>query len=146
MQVEVTAKCNHQCTICPGNQSGASDTAEFSHMEEEIFLDLAGSFHLTKMVHLKGWGEPLLHPSFLFMLETVKKAGIQANFTTNGSLLGAEIFIDITPKPVVPAIKHTAFKLGQKQAVCKSRNCSIRDHFSSRPIYRNLSGFEPREV
>ncbi len=95
MQVEVTAKCNHRCTICPRDHGRENGEADLLHMDEEIFLDLAGNFYLTRMVHLQGWGEPLLHPSILSMLETAKKAGIQVSFTTNGSLLGPDLCKDI---------------------------------------------------
>jgi MoaA/NifB/PqqE/SkfB family radical SAM enzyme len=39
------------------------------------------------MVHLQGWGEPLLHRQFFEIVARAKKAGCRVGTTTNGILL-----------------------------------------------------------
>ena len=41
----------------------------------------------TRMLHLQGWGEPLLNPSLLEMIRLAKSAGMQVGTTTNGLLM-----------------------------------------------------------
>jgi MoaA/NifB/PqqE/SkfB family radical SAM enzyme len=56
-------------------------------MSMETYLRLAEFFPLASNVYLSGWGEPLLNPSFIKMVEEAKKAGGQVGFTTNAQLL-----------------------------------------------------------
>jgi radical SAM protein with 4Fe4S-binding SPASM domain len=60
-------------------------------MSRETFGNLAPAFSRTSMVHLQGWGEPLLHPDFLDLAERARKAGARVGTTTNGTLLTAEV-------------------------------------------------------
>ncbi|MEW6348551.1 MAG: radical SAM protein [Thermodesulfobacteriota bacterium] len=88
IQVEVTTHCNARCTYCPnwvlrGNRHPG-------HMDIEVFRRLAKSFPWTEMVHLQGWGEPLLHPDFFEMARIAKKASCRIGTTTNGTLCTAE--------------------------------------------------------
>ena len=53
----------------------------------EIFERLIPSLRLAHFVHLQGWGEPLLHPDLLRMVELAKNAGCRVGLTTNGVLL-----------------------------------------------------------
>lgn len=43
--------------------------------------------HKAKMVHLQGWGEPLLHPDFFAMVRLAKQQGCGVGTTTNGMLI-----------------------------------------------------------
>jgi MoaA/NifB/PqqE/SkfB family radical SAM enzyme len=59
------------------------------------------------MVHLQGWGEPLLHKHFFEMVARAKKAGCRIGTTTNGMLLDCK---EIT-RLVESGIDHIAFSL-----------------------------------
>lgn len=56
-------------------------------MKWETFKKIAPSFSSLEYVHLQGWGEPLLHPNLLDMLEKVKESETEVGFTTNGMQL-----------------------------------------------------------
>lgn len=87
LQVEPTNKCNYSCSMCL-NASGNSENHflsldSFQSLAEEVFPNL------EKLV-LYGFGEPLIHPDFIEMLEISRKylpTKSLISFTTNGSLL-----------------------------------------------------------
>lgn len=88
IQVEVTTRCNHSCLMCP-----ASHHQTFRHkdLEWELYTKLSHFFTRVKLVFLQGWGEPLLHPRLFDMVALARERGCQTGFTTNGSLLDAEV-------------------------------------------------------
>jgi MoaA/NifB/PqqE/SkfB family radical SAM enzyme len=59
------------------------------------------------MVHLQGWGEPLLHKQFFDIVTRLKKAGCKVGTTTNGMMLDRP---EIS-KLVESGIDHVAFSL-----------------------------------
>jgi MoaA/NifB/PqqE/SkfB family radical SAM enzyme len=59
------------------------------------------------MVHLQGWGEPLLHSDFSEMVVRAKKTGCQVSTTTNGMLLDRQEISRL----VKSGIDHVTFSL-----------------------------------
>ncbi|MGD2142617.1 MAG: radical SAM protein, partial [Candidatus Bathyarchaeota archaeon] len=60
-------------------------------MSLETYLKISEVFPLVHHVYLSGWGEPLLNPNFIEMLEIAKEAGCAVGFTTNGAFLDSNI-------------------------------------------------------
>ncbi|MBE3580294.1 MAG: radical SAM protein [Thermoanaerobacteraceae bacterium] len=85
IQVQVTSHCNARCGYCP--RTAYSGEWINTHMDWETFVRLEPSFPQARMVHLQGWGEPLLHPRFFDMVARAKKAGCLVGATTNGTLI-----------------------------------------------------------
>ena len=85
IQIELTNRCNSGCEMCP-HTTGNIPEADFPL--DLLDLLLAGSPPIANVV-LTGWGEPLLHPSFLEVVERTREAWPSSNirFTTNGLLL-----------------------------------------------------------
>lgn len=105
IQLEVTSQCNAACTYC-------LRTVYRSHWDNrDISLDtferLLPVFTKTKMAHLQGWGEPLMHKRFFDIVARVKKAGCKVGTTTNGMLLNRQEISRI----VASGIDHVAFSL-----------------------------------
>jgi MoaA/NifB/PqqE/SkfB family radical SAM enzyme len=96
MQVEVTTSCNFSCQMCP---MGA-EKARGRDMEWSTYLKLAEEFPMTEIVYLQGWGEPLLHPEIIPMVELAKSKGCQVGFTTNGSLLSEETIVRLVDQGI----------------------------------------------
>ncbi len=88
IQVEVSGLCVGRCRFCPVPQAPGSGQGNL--MEPETFARLLPSLPAADMVHLQGWGEPLLHPDFWAMARQVAEAGPRVGFTTNGVLLNRE--------------------------------------------------------
>lgn len=88
IQVEVTTHCESRCTYCPHTVFKKIWTS--AHMSIFTFDRLIPSFKSANLVHLQGWGEPLLHPSLFEMIGRAKKAGARVGFTTNGMHLDCE--------------------------------------------------------
>jgi MoaA/NifB/PqqE/SkfB family radical SAM enzyme len=105
IQVEVTSRCNASCLYCPrtayGNRWSDRD------LSQDLFRALLPFFATTRLVHLQGWGEPLLHRDFFDMIGLARKAGCRVSTATNGMLLDRE---NIT-RLVTSGIDHVAFSL-----------------------------------
>ncbi|MEW5995477.1 MAG: radical SAM/SPASM domain-containing protein, partial [Candidatus Zixiibacteriota bacterium] len=61
------------------------------HMTLTTFEKLLPAIKQAHLVHLQGWGEPLLNPYLFDMIAMAKQAGAHVGITTNGMLLGGEI-------------------------------------------------------
>ncbi len=84
-QIEVTRKCSLNCVMCPHRRF--DDQIE---MDFDVFREISRYFDRTKVIHLQGWGEPLLHPRIFEMIE-ISKMHARTGLTTNGVLLGRKI-------------------------------------------------------
>ncbi len=89
--IEITNKCNLDCTFCSKDNLPLKDMniSEFEYIIKEI-----NSYTDYLYLHVKG--EPLLHPSLKQILNICKKYNKKVNITTNGTLLkqNAEILIE----------------------------------------------------
>lgn len=85
IQVEVSSHCNALCAYCPRTVHHRAWISR--HLPLSDFERLAPAFARTRMVHLQGWGEPLLHPELLTMIRLAKDAGCVVGTTTNGTRL-----------------------------------------------------------
>jgi MoaA/NifB/PqqE/SkfB family radical SAM enzyme len=105
IQIEITSRCNASCLYCPrtayGNRWSDRD------LSPDLFHALLPFFATTRLVHLQGWGEPLLHRDFFAMIGLARKAGCRVGTTTNGMLLDR---VNIT-RLVASGIDNLAFSL-----------------------------------
>ena len=91
IQVEVTSHCNAACVYCP--YSVHRQNWRWRHLALETYRKLVPFLCKTKLLHLQGWGEPLLNPHFFEMVRLAKEQGCQVGTTTNGTLLDRERLI-----------------------------------------------------
>lgn len=84
IQLEPTTRCHAACDHCMRPQSDVD-------MSWDAFERVAEAFPRTRLVHLQGWGEPLLHARFFEMVERAKRADCLVSVTTNGMLIDEEI-------------------------------------------------------
>lgn len=84
--VEVTNKCNLNCSTCMRNVWDV----EYGHMSPAVFeriLSAFDGFAEKPEFFLGGYGEPLSHPRVLQMIERAKQLGHRVSMITNGILL-----------------------------------------------------------
>jgi len=105
MQIEITTRCNASCRYCPRTVYCASWNDR--DLSPAIFRSLLPALRRTRMVHLQGWGEPLLYPHFFDMIALAKKAGCMVGTTTNGKLLDRRAAVRL----VESRIDQVAFSL-----------------------------------
>jgi MoaA/NifB/PqqE/SkfB family radical SAM enzyme len=93
VQVEVTSRCNATCTYCP---RVAYPSAWLNgDLEVPLLHELLRHLRRDTLVHLQGWGEPLLHPAFVEMVEAAKRASHRVAATTNGVLLTENTLLEL---------------------------------------------------
>lgn len=87
--IELTNRCNAQCTFCPRDQTPDQGFMSFDtfkkSVERALELDTIPKFHFA------GQGEPTLHPQLPEFAEYMASMGLEFGFTTNGSLLTQEL-------------------------------------------------------
>ena len=95
VHIEPTTACNLGCKMC-GRSTFWKDLVDNSaHMKRETFLSLVPFLKTARMAVLHGWGEPLLHPDLVWMIEICKQQGCMVTFHTNGLLLTDEKIHDL---------------------------------------------------
>lgn len=89
IDIELTNRCNAQCTFCPRDQ-----TPEQGFMTFETFkkcIDRALELEQVPKFHSAGQGEPTLHPLLPDFAQYMFDRGLEYGFTTNGSLLTEQL-------------------------------------------------------
>ena len=82
IQVEVTTHCLAACRYCP--HTVYREHWSSRHLDLNTFQSLLPVLNRARLVHLQGWGEPLLHPDFFTMAALARRAGCRVGTTTNG--------------------------------------------------------------
>ncbi|HUV56048.1 MAG TPA: radical SAM/SPASM domain-containing protein [Dehalococcoidales bacterium] len=85
VQLEVTTACQLRCSFCP--RTVLADRWVTAHLPWETFSSLLPFVRRTGLVHLQGWGEPLLHPHLWDMAAAIKERHGRVSLTTNALLL-----------------------------------------------------------
>ena len=88
-QVEVTTRCNLNCTFCKARPDDVKQRGDLDYKTFEKVIDqLAGKIH---RVNLWGAGEPMLHPEFFTMAKKAAGLGVRRiKVSTNGHFLSDE--------------------------------------------------------
>jgi MoaA/NifB/PqqE/SkfB family radical SAM enzyme len=119
IQVEVTTCCNSACSYCPHTTMGTR--LPNRHMPLDLFNTLIPYTKYTELIHLQGWGEPLLHPDIYEMIRICKYNSKYVGLTTNGTLLNEETICRIIDSRVdimgvslagATAATHNTFRRG----------------------------------
>ena len=84
LNVEVTNRCNLRCSYCPVNRSLARPKTDLPF---DRFIDILDRSPTVKTLLPFQWGEPLMHPRMIDMIEVAAKRGIRTYLTTNGTFL-----------------------------------------------------------
>ena len=85
IQIEVTTACQLRCRFCP--RTVLADSWVNANFSWELFSSLLPSLRRAGLVHLQGWGEPLLHPRLWDMAAAIKGKHGHVSLTTNAMLL-----------------------------------------------------------
>lgn len=91
-QIEITSRCGLLCKMCPKWVEGKHDARDMSLDDLRKI-----SVYLPKVesVILEGWGESLLHPNLIEIIEIVKSKGPKAGFVTSGYGLNEKYILDL---------------------------------------------------
>lgn len=89
IQIEVTTACQLRCVFCPHTVMAKEWLR--THMSWETFSSLLPFVRHAKLVHLQGWGEPLLHPRLWDMAVAIRERHGRVSLTTNALLLDESV-------------------------------------------------------
>lgn len=102
--IEVTNKCNIQCIICPQREQ----TRQIGNMDLLSFKEVVAECDkYTDKIGICGFGEPLLNPDIVKMIEHCTQKGLRSRITSNGTLLTrkkAEALVDAGLGEIVIAL------------------------------------------
>ena len=91
--IEVTNRCNLRCALCP-TQYDDSDMPR-GYIDIDLFKSLLAQIKNNAMVlSLQNWGEPLLHPDIIEMIQEASSYNIFTVISSNFSLNLDEQFIE----------------------------------------------------
>ncbi|MFA5079599.1 MAG: radical SAM/SPASM domain-containing protein [Dehalococcoidia bacterium] len=123
IQIEVSTRCQLRCSFCP--HTLLKDHWITKDISRDTFSDILSHVGKGQLVHLQGWGEPLLHPQIWDMAAAVKRKGGRVSMTTNGLLLDDDAvrnvcdigfdFIAISVAGAVSAV-HDSLRIGSSLA------------------------------
>ncbi len=89
LYVEATTVCNLDCIMCVQrcwNEShGTMQLESFAALMDQI-----REFDKPPTIHISGFGEPLMHPHILDMVQLAKDTGAAVEMTTNAMLLNRD--------------------------------------------------------
>ena len=87
LYIEPTNQCNLDCEMCMRKAWKNVSTGFMEWSTFEKIMEGASSLPRPPLVFFGGYGEPLLHPQILQMVEKAKEVGCQVEMVTNGTLL-----------------------------------------------------------
>ena len=90
LYIEATTACNLDCQMCVRRTwhepIGQMPLNTFSNLMADV-----KQLPTPPVIHLSGYGEPMVHPNFLELVRLAKATGAQVEITTNGTLLDTEM-------------------------------------------------------
>lgn len=82
LQVEPTHRCNAKCIFCPRDQ-----ITMVPDFDINFYKELVDNVPYVTQIHTQGFGDPLLYPHLVEMVEYASKRKKRVVFYTNASLL-----------------------------------------------------------
>lgn len=135
LQIEPTTRCNLNCTSC------IKPAYDRQWVEKDMSLE---TLHCILdrspgilSVHLQGWGESLLHPDLPVMVEICKGRGLSVSFTSNGSIMDAEL----ADRLIGAGLDSVTFSMAGGRATTQD---SIRGRGSFKNLKRSVEIFLAR--
>lgn len=86
LTIEVTTKCNANCTYC-----GRDTMKKYTNMPLVLYKEIIDACPFAELVVPQGIGEPLLHPDIVEMVRYTREKGHRVMFYTNASLLSSQM-------------------------------------------------------
>ncbi len=90
IRIGPTNRCTARCYYCPREYIHENGTG---YMQWELYKSIISQAKQggTKKISFALFGEPLLHPQIIEMLEYARQAGLQLGLSTNGIVLTKEL-------------------------------------------------------
>ena len=127
--VEITNVCNLKCKFCP------ETSREKTFMNIENFEETIKKINKhTNLVCLHVKGEPFLHPELKDILKILEKYNLQANITTNGTLIKEKLEIIKNSK----AVRQINFSIHSIMQNDKLDGKYLKDIFESVEELKNI--------
>ena len=151
--IEITTRCNKQCSICPRQNFTRRDR----DMSLDTFEKLCDWLPNGSVVFFAGYGEPTLHDNLTEFISRLSKKGISVSIMTNGKLLSRgkirglyeaglqKLQISVLPKDGTPEVTRFVDMI-DREFYSKTRFNLIYDENTGIPAHLTVSlekfGFE----
>ena len=89
VQIEPTSRCNLACRTCPRGSHPLH--WQERDLDASLLTSLLRSLPTGTVLHLQGWGEPLLHPDIFHFISQIQQAGHRVSLTSNGTVTDKKI-------------------------------------------------------
>lgn len=86
LEIEPSSKCNMNCLFCGRQVMNRPEVLMDYNLYKKI-IDECSNYDVVGISGFSGWGEPLLNPRLLDMIEYAHKHNILSHLCTNGLLL-----------------------------------------------------------
>ena len=90
LYIEPTTRCNLHCRTCMRNVWDASD-GDMSMDTFHLLMDSLEDLYAIDRIVFTGFGEPLVHPHILEMIEAVRNRGVAVSLGSNGLLMDEQM-------------------------------------------------------
>lgn len=87
LQVEITTQCNLRCRMCPLTVDGTLSSLTPGHVREIPWREVVELARETRNVIIAGFGEPLLHPDCMSLLQELDRSSVWMSLATNGTAI-----------------------------------------------------------
>lgn len=87
LQVEITSHCNLHCRMCPLTSEGTPSSQTPGNVQELSWREVVKMACEIRNVIIAGFGEPLLHPKCISMLQELDRNSVWMSLATNGTAI-----------------------------------------------------------
>jgi len=147
IQIEPTNVCNFRCIGCPHTlQNYAQEVGYLQNMDMELYRKIITDINQmggVKVIKLYNYGESLLHPDIIQMIELAKAVASRVEITTNASILTdklAEGLVEVGLDYIRCSIYGVDQKSLESFSHTKLSPLKIRDNIYYLRAYRELTG------
>ncbi len=91
LQIEISSYCNLKCTMCPLTTKDTSSGVTPGHLSKSLWDKIVPIAETVGNVVITGFGEPLMNPECIHLLQELNERNVQTSLTTNGVALSPQI-------------------------------------------------------
>lgn len=143
IEINPTELCNRKCNFCPRGSGYPNANQNLSLVDAKLIYDKLIEFDYEGFLHLTGFGEPVLNPNFINIVNIFKKnLKLKLVMTTNGDYIGKK---DITFFKYFDNIRISIYDNDERYEYVinqtKKYNVTVRKQYTNHDLFNNCGGW-----